>query len=256
MEGSGIWQLLPTGDNIPTNFFGERIKTSQTHNAIINLIDNKTDIIISARKMSEDEKSYAKSVGISLIETAIALDALVFIANKQNSINSLTVKQVQDIYLGNITNWSEVNGADEVIKPFIRNANSGSQEMMKEIVMDNAGMPDWEIGYTDDEIISTMAMVYTELAMYQNGICFSPHYYKEYIIRNTTVGADFVKSIAINEIYSNANTIKNKTYPFIADVYVSIRSDLDPNTMAYKMYEWLQTEAGKEIIKESGYVPN
>jgi phosphate transport system substrate-binding protein len=39
-------------------------------------------------------------------------------------------------------------------------------------------------------------------------------------------------------------------------VYVSIRSDLDRNTMAYKMYEWLQTQAGKEVIAESGYVPN
>jgi phosphate transport system substrate-binding protein len=206
--------------------------------------------------MSEDEKFYATSVGISLIETPIALDALVFLLNKQNRVNSLTIKQIQDIYLGIITNWNGLGGANEEIKPFIRNANSGSQEMMKEIVMDNAGIPEWEVGYTNDEIISTMAMVYTELAMYQNGICFSPHYYKEYIIRNTTVGAGSVKSIAINGISCRTNSIKNKTYPFVANVYVSIRSDLDHNTMAYKMYEWLQTQAGKNVISESGYVPN
>lgn len=94
--------------------------------------------------MSADEKLYAESVGVSLIETPIALDALVFLLNKQNVVKSLTVKQVQDIYLGNITNWNELGGANEAIKPFIRNANSGSQEMMKEIVMDNTGMPDWE----------------------------------------------------------------------------------------------------------------
>jgi phosphate transport system substrate-binding protein len=256
MVGNGIWQLIPMGDNIPANFFGERIKSSQTHNSIINLIDNQTELIISARKMSEDEKFYATSVGISIIETPIALDALVFILNKQNAVNSLTIKQIQDIYLGIITNWNELDGANEEIKPFIRNANSGSQEMMKEIVMDNAGIPEWEVSYTDDEIISTMAMVYTELAMYQNGICFSPYYYKEYIIRNTTVGAGSAKSIAINGISCNTNSIKNKTYPFVANVYVSIRSDLDHNTMAYKMYEWLQTQAGKNVISESGYVPN
>lgn len=256
MEGNGIWQLEPNKEDIPENFFGERIKSSQTHNSIINLIDNQTDIIISARKMSVDERSYAESIGVSLTETPIALDALVFLLNKKNTVNSLTVKQVQDIYLGVITNWNKLGGANEEIKPFIRNANSGSQEMMKEIVMDNAGMPDWEVGYTDDEIISTMGVVYTELAMNQNGICFTPHYYKEYIIRNTTVGADNIKSIAINGKYADANSIKNKTYPFVANVYVSIRSDLDHNTMAYKMYEWLQTQAGKKVISESGYVPN
>jgi len=254
LVGNGIWQLVPIGDDIPANFFGERIKSSQTHNSIINLIDNQTDIIISARKMSEDEKSYAESVGVSLIETPIALDALVFLLNKQNVVKSLTVKQVQDIYLGNITNWRELGGADEAVRPFIRNQNSGSQEMMKEIVMDNTGMPDWEIGYNDD-IIPTMTAVYGELSMYPNGICFSPHYYKEYIVREAAGGSN-VKSIEINKIYPNANSIKNKTYPFIANVYVSIRSDLNHNTMAYKMYEWLQSKEGKKVINESGYVPN
>jgi len=253
MVGNGIWRLEPNRDDIPDKFFGERIKSTQTHNSILNLIDNKTDIIISARKMSADEKKYADSVGVSLIETPIALDALVFLINKQNVVKSLTVKQVQDIYLGNITNWNKLGGANEVIKPYIRNANSGSQEMMKEIVMDNTGMPDWEIGH-NDEIISTMASVYTELSISQNGICFSPHYYKEYIIREAA-GADNVKSVEINKIYPDAKSIKNKSYPFIANVYVSIRSDTDHHSMTYKLYEWLQTKSGKRVISESGYVP-
>jgi len=254
MVGTGTWGLVPNRDDVPNDFFGVRIKSSQTHNSIINLIDNQTDIIISARKMSADEKSYAESVNVSLIETPIALDALVFLLNKQNNIKSLTVKQIQDIYLGKITNWKELGGADEAIKPFVRNANSGSQEMMKEIVMDNTGMPDWELGY-NDEIIPTMTAVYTELSMHKNGICFSPHYYKEYIIRDA-FGAGNVKSIEINKIYPNSKSIKNKSYPFVANVYVSIRSDTDHNSMIYKLYQWLQTEAGKRVIRESGYVSN
>ncbi|MDR2919442.1 MAG: hypothetical protein LBV72_08785 [Tannerella sp.] len=77
-----------------------------------------------------------------------------------------------------------------------------------------------------------------------NGICFSPHYYKEYIIRDA-VGADNVKSIAIDGIYPDTKSIKNKTYPFVANVYVSIRSNTDSHSMTYKLYEWLQTEAGQ-----------
>jgi phosphate transport system substrate-binding protein len=48
--------------------------------------------------------------------------------------------------------------------------------------------------------------------------------------------------------------IKNKNYPFVANVYVSIRSDLDKNSMAYKLYELLQKKSSKEVIEESGYV--
>ncbi|MDR1562733.1 MAG: substrate-binding domain-containing protein [Dysgonamonadaceae bacterium] len=254
-EGNGIWKLEPNKDDIPNNFFGERIKTSQTHNAIINLINNKTDLIISARKMSIDEKDYAEEVGVSLIETPVAVDALDFLVNKDNSVNTLTIKQVQDIYLGNITNLKDVGGTDETIKPFIRNANSGSQEMMKEIVMDNTGIPNWDEAFAYEEIISTMLLVYSELAEHKNGICFTPHYYKEYIIRDDAVGADNVKTIAINDVMPNQNSIKTGAYPFVADVYASIRSDLAHNTMAYKIYEWLQTQSGQTVISESGYIP-
>ena len=48
---------------------------------------------------------------------------------------------------------------------------------------------------------------------------------------------------------------KNRTFPFISEVHVAIRSDLDRNTMAYKLYEWLQTDDVKPIISECGFIP-
>ena len=234
--------------------FTSKIRCSQTHWAIINLIDNQTDLIIVARKMSEDEKEYANNAGVSLIETPIALDALDFVYNAENTVNSLSVKQIQDIYLGNITNWKEVGGADEIIIPFIRNANSGSQEMMNEIVMNNTGMPDWDVSYADELRLGSMILVYGELRYSKSGICFTPHYYKEYMVADDIYGKENIKTFAINGIMPDKNSIKNKTYPFVANVYVSIRSDLDRNSMAYKLYEWLQTLSGKSVIDESGYV--
>jgi len=225
-----------------------------TQNAIINLIDSQTDLIIVARKMSADEKEYANDAGVSLIETPIALDALDFIVNAQNSVKSLSVEQIQNIYLGNITNWTEVGGANEEIIPFIRNANSGSQEMMNEIVMNNTSMPDWTVSYADEVTLGSMIMVYSELMANKNGICFTPHYYKEYMVTGTNLNN--IKTLAINGIAPDKNSIKNKTYPFVANVYVSIRSDTDPNSMTYKLYEWLQSKSGKMVIEESGYVPN
>ena len=68
----------------------EKLRASQTHGAIINLIDNQTDLIIVARTMSASEKQYADDAGVSLIETPIALDALDFIINSQNRVNSLS----------------------------------------------------------------------------------------------------------------------------------------------------------------------
>ena len=229
-----------------------KLYASQTHGAIINLIDNQTDLIIVARTMSADEKQYADDAGVSLVETPIALDALDFIINAQNHVNSLSVEQIQNIYLGNITNWNEVGGANKAIIPFIRNENSGSQEMMNEIVMSNTNMPDWEVSYTDELTLWSMFMVYSELVGNKNGICFTPHYYKEYMVPEKS----HIRTLAVNGIAPNKKSIKNKTYPFVANVYVSIRSDTDTNSMTYKQYEWLQSESGKNVIAESGYVPN
>jgi phosphate transport system substrate-binding protein len=233
----------------------------QTHDSIIFLIDkrieindNRIDLIIVARKMSADEKQHADNAGVTLIETPIALDALDFILNSQNPVNSLSVKQIQDIYLGNIVNWSEVGGANEAIVPYIRNPNSGSQEMMNEIVMKDTGILDWEVSFSDEEAIGSMIAVYSELRDNIYGICFTPHYYKEYMVPYATEYG--IKTLAVNGITPDKTTIGNKTYPFVADVYASIRSDLDHNSMAYKLYEWLQTKSGKDTIKESGYVPN
>jgi phosphate transport system substrate-binding protein len=251
--GNGIWEVIPDRSAAPEGFFGERVMASQTHNSILNLIDGGADLILSARKMSDDEKTYAQNAGVELIETPVARDALAFLVHRENNVLSLTQQQVRDIYLGRITNWNELGGRDEVIKPFIRNANSGSQEMMKEIVMNHAGMPDWEAGYTD-EAIMTMAQVYTEIANHPNAICFTPHYYKEYIIRDA-LGSEHTKSLGVDGVYPDGASISDETYPFVADVYVSIRSDLDHGTTAYKLYEWLQTQAGREVVAESGYVP-
>ena len=260
--GSGYDVRFKNWETLPSSFTG-KFRCSQTHGAITNLIDNLDiyysdvpELIIVARKMSADEKNHAQEKGVSLIETPIAIDALDFIVNSKNKVNSLTVKQVQDIYLGNITNWKEVGGSDEPIIPFIRNANSGSQEMMNEIVMKNAGMPDWDVSYAEELSIFSMQMVYQELRAYPNAICFTPHYYKEYMIRDTWGTPDFLKTLAINGVMSDKKSIKNQTYPFVAPVYISIRGDLDKNSMAYKLYQWLQTSSGKSVIEESGYIPN
>ena len=40
----------------------------------------------------------------------IGLDGFVFLVNKENKVDSLTLEQIQKIYTGEITNWSNVGG--------------------------------------------------------------------------------------------------------------------------------------------------
>jgi len=269
----------------PQNFIGTRVKSSQTHNSIINVIDNAADITLSARTMSADEKKYAESKGVTLIETPIALDAFVFLKNETNPITSLTIEQVQGIYTGQITNWHDVGGNDAKIIPYVRNQNSGSQELMEQLVLSGFPIPK----YPEDITLFGMGWVYSQLAGSHNGICYTVYYYDEnklwapeekyyfnafkytdgrkdeivegilngdgtITVPNESYEYKTVERLAVNGIYPNYNTIKDKSYPLVAPVYAIIRSDLDKNSMAHKVYEWLQTEEGKEVIEQSGYI--
>lgn len=242
---NGLWYL---DSGLPQEFLQEKVKSSQTHHSIINLIDKKADIILSARKMSPEEEAYAANAGVSLIETPIALDAFVMVANLDNPVQSLTTQQVLDIYTGKLKNWKEVGGRDVPIKPYTRNRNSGSQELMETLVLKGAGMGDIEVDYEPE--LPSMYMVFTRLRSDVNALAYTVYYYKEQIVRDQVV-----KSLAINGIRPTKETIKNQSYPYVAPVYVTIRADLSNSSTAYKLYELLQSNAGKSAISESGYIP-
>jgi phosphate transport system substrate-binding protein len=245
------WGIMPNGDEIPEKYSGlrwfrERIQNSQTHGAFINLIDGNTDIILNPRTISPDEKAYADEIGVTLIETPIALDAFVFVVHKNNPVKSLSVEQVQKIYTGEITNWSQVGGNNTEIKVFTRPRNSGSEELFRFLVMKDLEPLD----FPESEIAS-MWGIFPEIFENINSICYTFNTYKEMQVR---VPDSHVPKIAINGIFPDKNTIKNSTYPFTAEVYAVIRSDLDRNSMAYKLYEWLQSEEAKLSITESGFI--
>ncbi len=245
LYADGTYTIYPDYNQAPEGFFGERVKVSQTHQSFINLIDNEVDLILSARKMSPDEKKYAQSKGVSLIETPVALDAFVFIVNEKNPIKNLSIKQIQDIYTGKITNWKEVGEKANPINPYIRDANSGSQELMETLVMAGIEMPEWPT-----LMISSMMMVFTYLLSDINGLCYTVHYYKEQMVREKSI-----KSISVDGVFPQKKTIQNRSYPFTTEVYAIISSDVSTSSTTYKLYQSLLSEDGQAVIAESGYVP-
>ena len=222
------------------------IKHSGTHKSFINLINGDADFIITARTASDDERRYADSVGVKLIETPIAMDAFIFILNENNTVNSLTTKQIQDIYTGKIENWSELGGDNTEIHPYKRNATSGSQVLMESLIMKNLNIPDMP----EMEVSPTMWGPFQLLSNDVDGICYTVYYYKEFMAR-----AEAVKHISVDGVYPDYNTLENGVYPYTTNVYAVIRGDLDNSSTAYNLYQWLLTEAGEKVIKESGYIP-
>lgn len=57
----------------------------------------------------------------------IAIDVLAIIVHPSNPVDSITGEQLQDIYTGKLTNWSELGGSDQPILPVVREITSGTR---------------------------------------------------------------------------------------------------------------------------------
>lgn len=223
-----------------------RLLNNNTHGSFVNLIDDKVDIIITARSISRDEKAYAEEQGVTLLEKPIARDALTFMVNAKNPVSNLSIDQIHDIYMGKVANWSEVGGLDCVMKPYVRNRNSGSQEKFETMVMDGltiADFPEMQIG-------RTMMSPYYQLEDDTAGIAFTPFYYYKVMVDSKKV-----RAVGVDGVEMTKENILNNSYPYTSKVYTAVRSDIDKSSVAYKLFEFLTSEAGQAIVDESGYVP-
>jgi phosphate transport system substrate-binding protein len=241
-----VWPLNNDG-RVDELLLEEHIKTSQTYGAMINLIEGKADIILRSTTASPEEKAVAEAAGVTLIETPIALDAFVFIKNKANPLQSLTIEQIRKIYTKQIANWSQVSGDNATIKALTRPRNSGSEEAFRELVMNGEEPAE----FPEEQQISSMVGVFREMEREKYGICYIFKNYSERIYRQ-----DATTSFAINGIFPTLTTMRDGTYPLTTEVYAIIRSDLDRGSMAFKLYEWLQTETMKLVLEECGFASN
>ena len=64
-----------------------------------------------------------------------------------------------------------------------------------------------------------------------------------------------LKICAVNGVMPSAETIRNRTYPFVTPVYAVIRKGTPKTSSAVRLRDWLLTEEGQAVVKESGYVP-
>ncbi len=216
-----------------------------THEAYVNLISDSTDVILVAREPSPDELAFANSRGIKLNFKAVALDAFVFILNVNVPVDNLTIDQIRGIYTGNITNWRDVGGPNAPINAYQREANSGSQELMEALVMKGLKMVN-----APEMVLITMISIINKVELDPWSIGYTVYYYEEFMARR-----EAIKLCAINGIKPNYENIYHRFYDLTAPVYVVIRADLDENSNAYLLEQWLETDIGQQVVGSSGYIP-
>lgn len=224
-----------------------RVGFSTTPNAYINLIYDSTDLLL----VYEADKSVKQQIKESETELeyhTIGKDALVFITNENNPVQSLTTAQIRDIYQGKIKNWKEVGGEDAVIEAFQRPDTSGSQALMVKLVMKGYKLMQAPTQYYPSE----MGMLVDAVAEYNNSgnaLGYSVFYYA-----STMYEKPGLKFLAVDGVAPSNASIKDGSYPFINEFYAVVRKDAPNGGNIRKLLDWILSDEGKKAVQDAGYV--
>ena len=189
------------------------------------------------------EHGYGAELDVHLLRVgglAVILDSLLKrTTGLDGRVEELTTEQLRDIYAGKITNWKEVGGNDAPILPFQRNADAGSQSLMKKLVMGDTPFMEAPTEYVVGSMMGLMEAVksYDNSA---NAIGYSVYYYA-----NEMRMAQGLKILKVNGVEPNGETIRSGAYAHTNAYYCAISAATAEDDPARILYRWLLSPQGQ-----------
>jgi phosphate transport system substrate-binding protein len=182
--------------------------------------------------------SGASAKGVTLRPTIVAYDGIAVIVNANCPVAKLTKRQVEQIFAGDITDWSAVGGSAGKISIYTRNTASGTYQDFKDLAMnkrDYAGSSQKMAG--NEQIAS-------EVSKNPNGIGYVGLAYTD------TPG---IKVVAIGGVSPSKETVLAKQYPYARPTFYYTNGE--PSGEAAKFVEFTLSDEGQAIVGKVGFVP-
>ncbi len=223
-----------------------------TNDAYERLMTGETDMIFVAGP-SDAQLARAAELGVELHMTPIGREAFVFFVNNENPVEGLTVEQIQGIYSGEITRWSEVGGRRQSIRAFQRAEDSGSQTALQRLMGDIPLMEPKK-----EDRIAGMGGIIRQVASYRNyknALGFSFRFYCTEMVENGDI-----RLLALNGVLPTKATIRDESYPVSSSFYAVTSAPIgepapqETNETIAAFLEWVLSEEGQQIVENSGYV--
>ena len=220
------------------------VRCRNTIQSFKDLINGDTDIVFLA-KPSAEQMQMAEEKGVTLHLKPIGKEAFVFFTNKNNVVENLSTQNIKDIYSGKIKNWRKLGGKWQKIRPFQRNANSGSQSTMEKFMGDTPLMQPEKRDRVD-----VMSGIIKRVATYRNhtnAIGYSFLFFVETLHANENV-----KIFSIDGIHPNKDNIRDGSYPLAYPFYaITVAERETPEIQQF--LQWLDSDEAKYIIENAGY---
>ncbi|TYQ25022.1 phosphate ABC transporter substrate-binding protein [Pseudanabaena sp. UWO311] len=223
--------------NIPSSYGVPDGNPTGSNQGLKNLIDGSIAIAATSRPL----KAAEAQAGIQLVP--IAKDAIALVVGINNPFKgNLTKEQVRDIYLGKITNWSQVGGANQPIRVINRATTSGTREAFQDIVLLGQGFaPDSPnfITWKQDETTAILRDIG------DNGI--------SYATVSQVEKQEIVRIIAIDGVLpTDVSAVKAGKYPISRSLFLGVKKITSP--VSKQFIEFALSPQGQQIVQRLGFV--
>lgn len=205
-------------------------------------IDGTADIGMSSRDLKEEETAEG------LVPTKIAIDGIAVVVNPANGVSDLTSEQIRQIFMGEITNWSEVGGNDAEIVVVSREEGSGTRDGFEEIMkvqktVDNNGEQETVSGVVETAItVDATGAVKSTVAGNENAIGYI----------SMGVLDDSVKAVKVDGVEATVDNVKSETYKVFR--YFLVVTKGEPEGNAKTFIDYMLSEEGQKIVTDDHYI--
>lgn len=202
------------------------------------LIDKTAVIAMASRPAKPQETATAQTKGVEFKETTVAWDGIAVVVNANNPIKGLTKRQVEQIFTGDVSDWSNVGGSAGKISVYTRNTSSGTYSEFKELAMKKRDYVNTSQKLAGNEQIAA------EVAKNPNGVGYVGLAYAK---------AAGVKVVPIDNETPTNESILGKKYPYARPTYFYTNGE--PSGVAKEFIDFTLSDAGQKIAAQVGFVP-
>jgi len=193
---------------------------------------------MSSRNVKDSEKDEFTAKGLEIKDWIAAYDMIGVIVNEANGVENLTLEQVEGIFTGDITDWSEVGGEAGEISVYTRNTSSGTYALFQEVAMNER-----DYG-ADTQKMAGNEQIASEVAANENGIGYVGLAYTE---------KDGVKAVQVDGVELKPENAKD--YKISRSLhYYTVDGKL--SEAAKTFLDWaINDEKAHEVIDRVGFIP-
>ena len=202
------------------------------------IIDSTAQIGMSSRRAKPTEVSAAMAKGVSMKPIIVAFDGIGVIVSQGNPLSALTKRQVEQIFAGDITDWSQVGGTPGKISIYTRNTSSGTYADFKELAMKKRDY------VSSSQKMAGNEQIAAEVAKNANGIGYVGLAY---------LSDPSIKTVAIDGALPSEESVIAKKYPYARPTFYYTNGE--PVGEAAKFVEFTLSDEGQQVVRKVGFVP-